>query len=592
MSVVPRTIFFSLVVLAGILIIGVHPALAVDSGYESLAVDTGAGIISVRLIRINLKSEGLGVKSLTTYDGDCKDNCPVQSLGTFVQEVGGFAGINGSYFCPADYASCASQDGSYFWLWYDSVSGAFSNSYQNQFNRGPVIAFGKDNSTHFFRYAKDWPGKTEFESRTGVELAAVISNGPGLIFEGNLIVTDSDLDTKQRTVKSNRSAIAFKGDNVYLAVASSATVMDLGRALKVMGMYNAMNLDGGGSSALHYNGSYILGPGRNIPNALVFTSTGSTVSAAPQPRVASGTSFFAYDSTLRSGFTVSSGNVLGDSKDEIVTGTASGLAPHVRVYDGKGNLLKQFFAYDSGLRNGVNVTACNIDGVGSDEIVTAQGRGGWPLVRIFDGSGNLIRSGFYVLDGKFTGGVNLTCGDTNGDGTSEIVVGAMRGGGPQVMIYNEVGRALTNFMAYDPGFRGGIMVSTADADGDGKDEIITGPQTGAPHIQIFQVRNAIKRLSPGFYAFSTSYRGGVAVAGVDTNGDGKKEIVVGVGDNATPFVKVYNIREQWQDEFFAYATTFLGGLQLAGGDVDGDGKDELLTVPRGGGAPQVRMINL
>jgi exopolysaccharide biosynthesis protein len=30
-----------------------------------------------------------------------------------------------------------------------------------------------------------------------------------------------------------------------------------------------MGLDQGGSTALMYNGSYILGPGRNIPNAIV-----------------------------------------------------------------------------------------------------------------------------------------------------------------------------------------------------------------------------------------------------------------------------------------------------------------------------------
>ncbi len=312
----------------------------------------------------------------------------------------------------------------------------------------------------------------------------------------------------------------------------------------------------------------------------------------PQTR-ATNRSFFGYDSRIRGGFHIAAGNVLGDSKAEIITGTASGLAPQVRVFDNQGNVKAQFFAYDSSLRNGVTVTACDIDGDGTDEIVTGQGRGGWPLVKIFDGYGTVINNGFFVLDGKFTGGVNVACGDTNGDGISEIVVAAMRGGGPQVMVYNEDGKILTNFMAYDPGFRGGINVSTADADGDGKDEIITGPQWGAPHVQIFQIRpNELKRLSPGFFAFNRDYRGGVSVAGVDTDGDGTKEIVVGVGDNATPFVKVFDIRERWRNEFYAYATNFLGGVQLAGGDVDGDGSDELITIPRSGGAPHVRVLDI
>jgi hypothetical protein len=146
-------------------------------------------------------------------------------------------------------------------------------------------------------------------------------------------------------------------------------------------------------------------------------------------------------------------------------------------------------------------------------------------------------------------------------------------------------------MAYDRNFRGGIRVATVDADGDGRDEIITGPELGAPHIQIFQIRRgSITRISPGFYAFSTGYRGGVSVAGVDINGDGSKEIVVGVGANATPLVRIYSIKEQLQKEFYVYPTTFLGGVNVAGGDVDADGMEELIVTPRSGGGPQVRII--
>lgn len=346
----------------------------------------------------------------------------------------------------------------------------------------------------------------------------------------------------------------------------------------------------GGSTPSNAQESTYDAPG--VPGARPSASTTTTPSTTPRLIEASA-SFFAYPTHLRQGYHIASGNVLGSSADEIITGTATGLAPQVRVFDNQGRVKAQFFAYDRSLRNGVTVAACDVNGDGIDEIVTGQGRGGWPLVKIFDGYGTVTHNGFYVLDGKFTGGVNVACGDTNGDGISEIVVAAMRGGGPQVMVYNAQGKILTNFMAYDPGFRGGINITTADADGDGKDEIITGPQWGSPHIQIFQIRpNELKRLSPGFFAFHPGYRGGVSVAGVDTDGDGIKEIVVGVGDNATPSVKVFDIRERVRKEFYAYATNFLGGVQLVGGDVDGDGADELIAIPRGGGAPHVRILDL
>jgi len=40
--------------------------------------------------------------------------------------------------------------------------------------------------------------------------------------------------------------------------------------MQSLGAENAMNLDGGGSVAMVYNGSYKVGPGRNLPNAIIF----------------------------------------------------------------------------------------------------------------------------------------------------------------------------------------------------------------------------------------------------------------------------------------------------------------------------------
>ena len=270
------------------------------------------------------------------------------------------------------------------------------------------------------------------------------------------------------------------------------------------------------------------------------------------------------------------------------------MAPQVRVFNGSGQVQGQFFAYASSLRHGVRVAACDTNGDGTEEIVTIPGPGGRPQVKIFSASGAEIGSPFYALDGRFSGGSYLACGDTDGDGVKEILVSAGRGGGAQVIVYNSAGRVMANFFAYNKAtFRGGIKIATADIDGDAKDEIIVGPELGAPHIQIFKIKtNSIALLSPGFFAFSRDYRGGVSVAGVDTDGDGVKEILVGVGDSATSLVKVFNVREQQQKQFYVYAKSFLGGVNIAGGDVGGDGADELLVIPRGSGGPQVKIIDV
>lgn len=241
-----------------------------NSSWRTLSVKTTRGTFGFHVVTVNLANPKLRIYSQTGSLVDCKTNCGVAPLKKYVERVRGFAGINGTYFCPADYASCAGQTGSYYWMVYNTLRRTFMNSYQNQFNRGPLIAFDTENHWHFWQEARDWPGLARFEEQYETKLTALISSGPALMVRGRLVLTASELDSKQRTVKSNRSALAFKGTNAYLIVVSGATVLDSAAVMKALGMSYAINLDGGGSSALYYYG-YRVGPGRNIPNALLFS---------------------------------------------------------------------------------------------------------------------------------------------------------------------------------------------------------------------------------------------------------------------------------------------------------------------------------
>ncbi len=560
---------------------------ATNHEYVTTTIATSSGSFAVKYIRISLANPNVRVYTLTGTSGDCT-TCITKPLASYVQDAGGFAGIHGSYFCPPDYPSCAGKVGSYYWLWYNTLTKIFTNSRQNQFNTGgSLVAFDTSNTAYFFRTAPDFTAKSAFEDRYGVTLQALFSNGPGLIYNGQNITATFPLDDKQRTVKGTRGGVGLKGNDIYLLLASSATVPDLGAIMQSLGMTYAINLDGGGSSALWYNDAYKVGPGRELPNAIVFAEVDSTI---PPAVAAPGSSFYAYEENLRGGFAVAGGDVTGDSRDEIITGTGSGLAPHVRVFSGDGTVRASFFAFDQSHTSGVRVAACDIDGDGTGEILAAEGRGQLPRVRVYAASGTLIRE-FPVLDGRFTGGVHVACGDTNGDGTPEVMVSASRGGGPQIMVYTATGQAIVNFFAYDQSFHGGVNMTAIDMDGDGHDEIVTGPEVGAPHVKIFQIRSgSVHRLSPGFYAFHPMYRGGVGVAGADLDGDGTRELLVAPSANAAPLVKAYSVRDALVDSFYAFPPSFLGGVQLGGGDTNGDGKEEVLAIPASAGSPQVRII--
>ncbi len=301
--------------------------------------------------------------------------------------------------------------------------------------------------------------------------------------------------------------------------------------------------------------------------------------------------FYAYASSLQGGYYITTGNVKGDSAAEIITGTGNGFGPQVRVFDNEGEVQSQFFAYFSFLRSGVRVASCDLNGDGRDEIVTAPGPGGRPHIRIFDANGNpTISNGFFALDGKFLGGANVACGDVDGDGEGEILVSAGPGGGPHVTIHESDGTMIGNFMAYAQTFRGGIKIDTIDLNGDGKMEIITGPEHGGPHVQIFTGWG--HQLTPGIFAFDANFGGGLAVAGGDIDGDGRDEMLVTPGPESECLLKVYkNFGNTFVNSFYLFSQNFTGAANIAAGDVNGDGVDEIVAIASSSGSPYVVMYN-
>jgi hypothetical protein len=81
------------------------------------------------------------------------------------------------------------------------------------------------------------------------------------------------------------------------------------------------------------------------------------------------------------------------------------------------------------------------------------------------------------------------------------VVGAGAGGAPSVAIYSSRGQKEVEFLAYAPGFRGGVNVGLTDFDKDGLLEVATGSAGGAPGT-LFIFDNPTDVI---FSAFQTSF---------------------------------------------------------------------------------------
>lgn len=225
------------------------------SGFSYQSVHTDSGEFRVSIVAANLSSTRVIVD--TASEGDCSDNCPVLPLGDFVARNGAFAGINGTYFCPAAYPSCAGKTNS-FDLLVMNKNKKYLNSSNNVYSNNPAFILGSG-FVRVVGHASEWGRDTSVD--------AVISNYPLLVSGGNIVYSDNP-DPKFDS-KGPRCFIASKGTTVYIGFVANATMGDSAKVLKALGMDNAMNLDEGGSTAL-WSGGYKAGPGRNIPNAILF----------------------------------------------------------------------------------------------------------------------------------------------------------------------------------------------------------------------------------------------------------------------------------------------------------------------------------
>ncbi len=227
----------------------------------------------IDLITINLDNPNLKIITDTANSEDCLGKCVAQPLIDYVISNNAFAAINASYFDTS-----AAKLNYYFFPVYNSRLQTFINSSQLKYpTTGPIMAFDTNNKFYYFKDSRDFKSVSNFESVYGIKLQAAIGNKPRLIENGQNLLIDWEVDEGQLKTKTLRNAIAYKaGSNggkgtIYLVVARSATVVDLAEILKVMEVDYAINLDGGYSSALYYNDEYMVGPGRNIPNAILFS---------------------------------------------------------------------------------------------------------------------------------------------------------------------------------------------------------------------------------------------------------------------------------------------------------------------------------
>ncbi|HBP00458.1 MAG: peptidase S8 and S53, subtilisin, kexin, sedolisin [Candidatus Uhrbacteria bacterium GW2011_GWF2_41_16] len=266
---------------------------------------------------------------------------------------------------------------------------------------------------------------------------------------------------------------------------------------------------------------------------------------------------------------------------------ASGGEPRVVLFDRHGNSFGTFLAYASEFRGGVRLASGDLDGDGQEEFITGAGPGGGPQVRIFE-KNETVRNQFFAYGSDDHFGIFVSSGDFDGNDLDEILTAQDEGGEGEVRIFDSSGKQLFSFYPFDHTSKS-VRIASGDLDGDGKDEILaTLGSGGKPFVRAFRADGTFLA---EFEAYASTYDRGIFVSAGDLNGDGKDEIVTGTDNGGGPQVRIFTADGTVIGSFFAFDETFRGGVRVQVADLDRDGTAEIYTGAGPGGGPQVRMFD-
>lgn len=168
------------------------------------------------------------------------------------------------------------------------------------------------------------------------------------------------------------------------------------------------------------------------------------------------------------------------------------------------------------------------------QIVTGTGPGQAAEVRVFDGQGRLLYK--FSPFGAFDGGISVAAGDLDADGRAEVVVGTLAAPA-RIRVYDGTTPKGPTLVPFGPD-AAGVQVAVADVDGTGRGLIVAGQATGAnPSLSLVNpTTGAVVVTREPFGATMNGLRVGAG----DLNRDGRDEIVVASGFGGDSLVHLFN----------------------------------------------------
>ena len=247
---------------------------------------------------------------------------------------------------------------------------------------------------------------------------------------------------------------------------------------------------------------------------------------------------------------------------------------------------------------------------------------GWsstPLLRLVNPSTGAAIASTMVFESTFKGGMQSAVGDLNDDGKPEIVVVPGFGRVGEVVVYNQeidaagkvtlVKDSKYTIQPFGPGYRRGLDVTIGDFDGNGTSDIAVAKSSGKGEIKVFATTLTGSQPLTLYRSFTPSIAGSIAGVqlssgdfGTFTNGattdataaDGRMEIVVASGPGIKPTIQVIDLSgttEKVVKTVSPYTTAYKGGLNVIAARFNADPLDDLFVAPIGGGTSKIQILD-
>ena len=142
-------------------------------------------------------------------------------------------------------------------------------------------------------------------------------------------------------------------------------------------------------------------------------------------------------------------------------------------------------------------------------------------------------------------------------------------------------------------------MAAGDVNGDGTPDIITGTYGFQSTVRVFSGKNpvgGVPTLLYGLLPFGANLTGGVFVAAGDVNGDGKADIIVGMDPGISRVVVINGANPfgplLFDQLVFADQPGYNGGVRVGAVDANGDGLADVIVGAGPTRGPQVDLYNV